>query len=342
MRAGRIPKKIVARGERRIKKIWSRFVNWSNDVTWNMVWLAYSSENAWVLTHGLRLANFFHCLSKFVLKGLKVQVMRFSGEEACTNQPLRLLYIGPDTDLCIIQHRFYGTHPFDQENLETCWFYQARSRLKRYRDKADLFMVSRNSLLKWVPKDGSWVAIASQLRMVMDFGPDQPWSAIEKVMKRRQSYNLHKIRDNGYHLETSREPRDLDFFISQMYFPYVQHRYKERGQVASRWYLKKLFPEVELKFSVCPDGERVAGLYCFERGRIAHWMYLAALNGNEYWTEQGALAAVYYYGLQEAFTHGYRRVDVGEVRPFKDEPLFTHKRHWGLNPFPIHGITWIG
>ena len=291
----------------------------------------------------MALAHFSHLLTKFLFKGLKSRIILYNGEEAITNQPFRLLYVGSNTDLCIITYRFYGSHPFEEKDLGECWFFQVKQRLAGLAQQADLVLVSRNCFSKWAPRKGRWMVVPSQLRMVMDFTPGQEWSSIEKVMKKRQSYNIHKMRNNGYHLETSTDPKDLDFFISQMYLPYIGHRYKDQGQVASRWYLKELFPHAELKFAVCPDGKRVAGLYCYRQGRVAHWMYLAALNGNEYWTQQGALAAVYYLGIQEAFENGLRRVDVGEVRPFQDEKLYTHKKHWGFKPVlhPWNYCDWL-
>lgn len=325
------------------KSIAHRWIDRAGRLTFKWIWNAYSIEDPWQQKAAMAAAQFPQYLSKFIFKGLKSKILLLEGEEACTNQPFRLLYFGSTADMCIITFRFFGSHLVEQKELGECWYFQVKSKLKEMAEQADIIMVSRNGLLQWKPREGHWIVVPSQLRMVIDFSSAQEWLLVEEVMKRCQAYNIRKVRSNHYSLETSRDPQDLDFFISHMYLPYIQQRYKYQGQVASQSYLKELFQNVELKFAVCPDGQRVAGLYCYRQGRVAHWMYFGILDGKESWTEQGALAAIYYLGLHEAFEQGLRRVDAGEVRPFKDEKLYFHKKHWGFKPIlhPWNYDEWL-
>jgi hypothetical protein len=129
--------------------------------------------------------------------------------------------------------------------------------------------------------------------------------------------------------ETSRDPADLQVFYDTMYLPFLRTRHQHPTILEFDYllnnYLKK---NGELLF-IKKDGEVIAGGLCNLVGET----YLLGTLGlkDEAFINEGAIAALYYYGIRLAYERGAKFVDLGLSRPFLSDGVVIYKRKWGGN-----------
>jgi hypothetical protein len=157
----------------------------------------------------------------------------------------------------------------------------------------------------------------------------------------RQMYDLTEPIDNLFkHRERRRErkkvltftpsfstdPEDLEFFYEKMYLPYIRKRHNDAIL------LKKVFLQQDLKKSgelcfIKKEALITAGGFCNHVGDTYSMLILGLMD--ERYVEEGAVAALFYYGLYRALEKKARFFDFGLSKPFIDDGVCIYKRKWG-------------
>ena len=124
----------------------------------------------------------------------------------------------------------------------------------------------------------------------------------------------------------SSDPEDLEFFYEKMYLPYINQRHSDAI------ILKKIFLQQDLKTGgeVCfvrKDGLIAAGGFCNHVGD-RYSMLILGLSDEKY-NEEGAVAALFYYGILRGLEKKARYFDFGLSKPFITDGVCIYKRKWG-------------
>ena len=131
----------------------------------------------------------------------------------------------------------------------------------------------------------------------------------------------------AFHYEISKDPADLQVFYDTMYLPFLRTRHQHPTILEFDYllnnYLKK---NGELLF-IKKDGRVIAGGLCNLVGETYHLGTLGLKD--ESYINEGAIAALYYYGIRLAYERGAKFVDLGLSRPFLSDGVVIYKRKWG-------------
>jgi hypothetical protein len=124
----------------------------------------------------------------------------------------------------------------------------------------------------------------------------------------------------------STDPENLEFFYEKMYLPYIQKRHNDAI------ILKKVFLQQDLKKNgellfVKKDGLISAGSFCNQTGETYSMLILGLID--EKYADEGAVAALFYYGINRALEKKARFFDFGLSKPFIDDGVCIYKRKWG-------------
>jgi hypothetical protein len=124
----------------------------------------------------------------------------------------------------------------------------------------------------------------------------------------------------------STDPEDLEFFYEKMYLPFIQKRHSDAI------ILKKVFLQQDMKKGgelcfIKKDGQIASGGFCTHVGDSYNMLILGM--ADEKYVEEGAVAALFYYGLHRALEKEARYFDFGLTRPFITDGVCIYKRKWG-------------
>jgi hypothetical protein len=166
--------------------------------------------------------------------------------------------------------------------------------------------------------------------MVFPLNPHRPWDEARAAM-RSQKNNIKKAASLGLTCSISHSEEDFEFFYTRMHVPMMRLRHAGYGVVDSKETLRDQFHRGLLMF-IEKGGWRLGGVLIYLRGRTAYAVANGVLEGDEAIYDQGVVAAEYLEGMRWAHENGYLRYDLGGVRPFATDGLYSFKYRWGARP----------
>ena len=159
----------------------------------------------------------------------------------------------------------------------------------------------------------------SWVKMVCDLS-----TPVEDLLKTRIGKEIKKAQKFQYEFTT--EQADLQFFYEKMYLPYIKRRYANPMIEKFISMQNDLKNKGELCFIKKGD-ERIAGALFNQTGDTYYLLNLGLMNDR--YLKEGAITAMYYYGMQRASERKVRFIDLGLTRPFLSDGVFSYKRKWG-------------
>lgn len=304
----------------------------------NLVWwldrlllAAASSPRSWIRRAAVQPLSEIRRLPKLLSDGFTVEVVLLRGIAAIGQSQLAVAYIGSGSSLDYLQHILFADRESQRERIERCRVWDLRKTVLAIEDRCDMAIIERNSLLKWKPTSGRWVAGPPWVRMVYDFTPGETWEQMRKRF-RGQKQNMRRIARSGYTYRICHSSSDFDYFYRRMYLPYVTDRHHGYAIISDERYLETLFRDGRLLFVLRGGTKPVAASLSLVYGDACYGIVTGVLDGDRKWVKDGALSALYYFEMMWCHDNGMRRMDVGRCRPFINDGLFGHKTLWGFRP----------
>ena len=279
------------------------------------------------------------------LEGRAGRLQYWHGAEVSGGQPLRAAYLGDAQGYKVASPEYLrhillqpeGQAVQEPPSNSAFPMRRVRSAAEEAAKAAGLVIVEGSDLLRWQPDRGVWGWLPTWVRMVVTFRPGQTWDEIQAAMRKHRD-NIRRAQTGGFTFAVSRRPEDFEFFYHRMHLPMLNERHGEYGVADKKETLAGQFRQ-GLLFFVMHDGRPVAGGLRYLRGRSVYGLASGVLDGDPAWNRQGAVAFLYLESIRWCFEHGYRRYDLGGVRPFASDGLYRFKYRWGARP---ERDLWLG
>lgn len=278
------------------------------------------------------------------LDGRTGVIQRWVGAETETGRPLRVAFLGDSQSVKVLsphylQHILFRPGSLTVEDAGEIAMSRVAARAREQAAGADLVIAEVNDLLRFQPGgQGARLWMPTWVRMMIRFAPGQDCAGLEDTAMRAQRSNIRLARRSGFTFSISRSREDFDHFYEHMHAPMMRGRHAGYGVINRKEELLPLFEQGCLML-IHKDDRAVAGALLHIHARSVFAIANGILNGSEYWYEQGAISALYYFSIRWCCENGYARFDAGGVRPFAGDGLYAFKSRWGLRPEPD---LWLG
>ena len=199
------------------------------------------------------------------------------------------------------------------------------SKLAQLQSSVDLTVIRVNKMSARLFFDKGFLHVPEAIEALLKV-PEDP-TVLFRAGKSVRS-DLCKIRQNRLEPHFSREESDFEEFYRQMYLPYIYARHGKFAYGANRYRLRHKFHRGGILW-VEQGGKRIAGMVLERRQQ---WLKLVALGttyGDLAPVKQGALAAVYYFGIEYARQHGFTLLSLGTNGALLQDGILRYKRKWG-------------
>lgn len=175
------------------------------------------------------------------------------------------------------------------------------------------------------------------LRWTMD--TSQGLAATMAAMNEGNRSAMRKIgADSSLRFCSSRSESDLEFFYREMYLPLMQQRHGEQALLSSYATQLAIFQEGELAF-LEKSGVRIAAVLFSVEDTSLVFQDFGVLAGDLQLRKDGAIAALYYFGLRLAVERGLSALDCKFTTCWLANGLVQHKASLGGK---VTYQTWLG
>jgi hypothetical protein len=141
--------------------------------------------------------------------------------------------------------------------------------------------------------------------------------------------DTRKISEHGLYSETTTDARAFERFYWDMYQPYARQGFGGKAIYMNYEQMQAGFRNPELLQVKKRDQTVAAMIVLYPEHGLPHWWVLGMRDGDRGLIKQGALAAIYLFGVERLRERGYKRVLLGGVRPFLADGVLQYKRKWG-------------
>lgn len=291
----------------------------------------YSSPNRWVRRVGQQPVSVLLRWAVFWFTGLSYQVVVLRGCNPETHQPWTVACILNGNILGYLEHILFEDGQASHEERGTCSAWQIRKVARQLAREAEMIVVCRPRIPFWKPADGDWLIVPTGVRMVYDYAPGETWEQMKHKLI-SQEKNIKKVVRGGFSWHTSFQEEDFDFFYHRMHVPNVANRHKGYGTPEKQSDLYRDFKRGMMVFVDNAQGEPVSGKVAMIIGDVYWGVCNGVIDGSHEWLEKGAVAALYYFTIRWCLEHHIRRYDIGNVKPFIQDGIYLHKKHWKFWP----------
>jgi len=251
-------------------------------------------------------------------------VWSLEGVERHSGQSLRMLFLGHLENKNYFADLLFAG-PVAERSEGRMWLWKALRLIKSRRTPHDLVIIDTD-----VPKYRRLVSRNAFLLPCWVRG-EIDLTAVEDLIRKSTSIksDLSKIRRSGYDYVVTRDERDFDFFYHEVYLPYGHRVYGGMAFLIPYSDLKQFIPHSELLW-VQQDGEPVSGMMLRNDKGVMRAYALGVKGGDGMLAKKGALAALYYFGIDYLRKRGWQRLHLGGTRPFLRDGVLQYKKKWGL------------
>ena len=283
-------------------------------------------------THQKNKRNVREIMKKFSIKYLHHITLKLfcflcndlwviKGTEKFSEQPLSLLFYGCPENLNYFKHHFF--EEIEQEQyLGYKYLWQLRGIFKQHRDSVTIF--EGNPFTRLLLKRRNDFFIPSWIKGVYDLPMQVDHHAVASFMK--------QIRKNNLTYRVSAEKQDVEYFIHNMYLPYMNIRFGNESHAQTESTILKTMntSKCHVLFVLYQD-EPITGMFIVENeNKLPNSWLMGVKDGNFDYIKMGGVAAAYYYSADFLTKQGYNRMLGGATRPFLRDGNLAFKRKWGF------------
>lgn len=264
----------------------------------------------------------------------RVPVRLLRGTERGSGREIRMLLAGVVPELtCHIVERLFSSVPVE-ESCTAVPIWALEKHLRQNQPPADLTLmaVDKISTCLFISRKGRLAMppmVSAYTQLPADF-------ATLLRGNRKLADDVRRIRKQGFasHIVANKDPatgggmREFDEFYDHFYSPYVSSRHRHQAQLASRSILRMVYRQGGIQW-LTQKGQRVGGGLVYQSGGD----FYAMVNGlqesrAEELLQQGALAAMYGFMMQQAIELGCSRVILGGSHPTLHDGVLRYKAKW--------------
>lgn len=256
------------------------------------------------------------------------------GAGAHDGKTMRCLFVGSTEFNRFFEHRVYAAAPTVLWRARV-WIPRATSLLATWPEPVDLGVA--DVPLRHAARFAAGADLRTDPKVFQHIELDSDWAGNRSFPREAQRL----VRRHGFSSTVSREAVDCRWFYERMYRP---HAIAQFGDLANLSPLADLLEKLKhgyLEF-VHAGGLRVAGALSFAKGDTVTGYKLGVLDGDRRYVRQGAISALYHFGIETARRLGHRRIDLESARPLLDDSVFLYKRNWGSavrrDPRPVSAV----
>jgi hypothetical protein len=239
---------------------------------------------------------------------------------------LVLLYVGRRWNDKFLVDLLFDRHEIISEKDVSLFAVHSRSRCLE--SEADIQIVDigwpYDRLFK---RHGSYLEFADWINMTLPLEED--WDSVVRSFRSTTRNNdLRLIRRNQYRLEVTDDPATIETFYDEMYLPSVSHRHGTASIVAPKRHVLKRARQGKLLQIYRGEQVVIAGVV-YPEDDVLYFLWQGSppvFQGN---SPEGAVSALYFFGIRYAFDNKLDEVDFAGTRAFLDFGDFRFKRKWG-------------
>lgn len=237
------------------------------------------------------------------------------------------IVIGDQPSVEYFVRRLFDPTPADVQTIPRSRWRSLVGDLDHLAAQADLFLARVPAGLADRRIDRSCLRVPEVVESRIEIPPD---GRLPARARRSHRDNLRIIRQQRLTWHISHDPADYDVFYRDMYVPRAQQRFGDLAYVRSTRRLRRNFRQGGLVW-ICQDQRRIAGwIYNVDRDSLRA-VASGTAGGETGPVHQGALAAVYAFGIELAHQRGKRYYHAGLTRPCLADGILMHKKRWGAS-----------
>lgn len=175
-------------------------------------------------------------------------------------------------------------------------------------------------------RHGAWLEMPDWINMAVVLEDD--WDTVVKGFREDARRNdLRLIRRNNYRYVATTERDAIERFYDEIYVPFVRERHDADSVLAPRRHVVRQTQRGAL-LQVLRGEELVAAGTLYREDDVMYflWMGVPLAHMDK---PQGAVSALYYFGLRHAYDYGCYAADFTGTRAFLNDGAYRFKRKWG-------------
>lgn len=237
-----------------------------------------------------------------------------------------VLYVGRRMNYAYLLRTMFEDHQVLEEKHSNLLMF--KKHMETMRKGSDVIIID----LGWpynafYNRKGEFLEIPDWVNMVVELADD--WESVVRNFRQSTRNNdLRLIRRNAYRFEVTNERRLIEQFYDDMYVPFVNFRHDEDPVFAPKKHVIQRATQGKLLHVLCGQKIVAAGVLFLEKETLYFlWMGLPPDCLEQ--PPEGAISALYYFGIKYAFDNDYKIVDFTGTRALLNDGAFRFKRKWG-------------
>jgi hypothetical protein len=174
---------------------------------------------------------------------------------------------------------------------------------------------------------GEYLEIPDWINMAVELA-DEWQSVVRNFRQSTRNNDLRLIRRNEYYFDVTKDERLIERFYDDMYVPFVTSKHSHDPVIAPRRHVIRRARKGQLLRVWRGDDVLAAGVIFPEDG-ILYFLWMGIAPACLENPPEGAISALYYFGIQYAFDNDYEIVDFTGTRSFLKDGALRFKRKWG-------------
>lgn len=256
---------------------------------------------------------------------MRCRVVQLRGRVKGTGRAVTLVYAGRDMNYDYLVRIFLDDASTQVERR--CMLWSCRRHAESLFAEADVLVEDLGWPYNGKRKDVRSLEVPDWLNMELDLTGE--WGdVLARFRSTARRNDLRILRRNDYRYTVTAERRAAEAFYDDMYVPYITERHGTDAVIEPRRHVLNVVRKGALLTVYGADCPVAAGVLYATGGALCFlWMGLPRhLVGAP---PEGAISALYYYGIKHAHERGYEAVEFMGTRPFLVDGAFRFKRKWG-------------
>jgi hypothetical protein len=243
-----------------------------------------------------------------------------------SNDPVSVLYVGRRKNYAYLRRMIFEDCKVTDEQRTSLFSY--RRHMDRMSSSVDVLLVDVGwPYSKRINRSGAYLEIPDWINMAIEL-PDTWEEVVRSFRQTTRNNDLRLIRRNAYRCQPTNDRADLEAFYDSFYVPFVNHTHAADSVVSPRKHVLKRGRQGAL-LQVRKGDEVVAAGVVYPEGEVLFFLWMGLPPQYIEAAPEGAISALYFFGIRYAFDRGYKVVDFTGNRAFLDDGAFRFKRKWG-------------
>lgn len=179
----------------------------------------------------------------------------------------------------------------------------------------------------FVNRRGEYLEMPDWINMLVILGDD--WDLVVRNFRQTARNNdLRLIRRNQYRYVTTTDRAAIEHFYDEIYVPFVSEKHDSDTILAPRRHVIARAMQGAL-LQVLQGDRIVAAGVVYREDDVLYFLWMGVPPECRDQPPEGAISALYYFGIRHAYEFGCTAVDLTGTRAFLNDGALRFKRKWG-------------